>query len=351
MVVYGTLANRSGGYLYDAKLVEEIHRRGHDVDLISLERKGYEEELSAPPTEAIQKKVSQRDLDILLEDELAHPSLMEANALIKSSIPLVSIVHNLGCEVALHDVDRKRLRAQEGCFIQGVDACIFNSRSTRDSVERLMGRPVRGQIAPPGKDHIIIPPLSEKDFDAPILNVIFVSNLLPYKGLDALVSALSKLQRGVFNLRVVGRECDRTYVDAVRRMVYQEGMTEEVEFLGRVDDARLSSLFDESHILAVPSLHEGYGIVYMDAMGHGLPVMASGSGGAKEMISDGVQGFLIPPRSPDVLAERLARVHADRGLLKRMSKDARSRFDSLPTWSESMGPAVTFIEDLVREAI
>ncbi|HUL39014.1 MAG TPA: glycosyltransferase family 4 protein [Methanomassiliicoccales archaeon] len=351
LAVYGNLANRSGGYLYDAKLVEGLEDKGHEVDLISLKRRGYQEELLAPPSELIQRWVSGHHLDVLLEDELAHPSLLGANSKLKGSIPLVSIVHNLGCEVALDEAERQRLRAQERRFLNGVDACVFNSRSTRDAAERITGKLMRGQVALPGKDHVDIPRRAGRDFDARRLDILFVSNLLPYKGLDTLVSALAKLGREDFKLRVVGRACDQVYVDSVRRQVDSEGMLDEVEFLGRVDDARLSSLLDESHLLAVPSLHEGLGIVYMEAMGHGLPVMASASGGAKEIIRDGVQGFLIPPRGTDLLAERLTRVHDDRSLLRRMSNEARSRYDSLPTWKESMEPAVSFIEELVRKAL
>jgi glycosyltransferase involved in cell wall biosynthesis len=75
--------------------------------------------------------------------------------------------------------------------------------------------------------------------------------------------------------------------------------------------------------------------------------MASASGGAGEMMEDGVQGFLIPPGDVGCLSQRLELIYHDRELLRSMSKQALMRFEQLPSWQESMSSAVEFLESFL----
>jgi glycosyltransferase involved in cell wall biosynthesis len=341
--VYGDLSNRSGGYLYDSRLAERLEANGHRIVLLSLHPVDSLEE-GHPESFELARTFEERGIDIILEDELAHPSLIVPNNLLRGSKPILSIVHNLSCQVAM-SVSGRRIHAKsEREYLSSVDGFIFNSQATRSAVERLLGHPVRSCVAPPGKDHLRSGDVVSRDFDENVLNVIYIGNLLPYKGLDILIEALSNLERGRYKVWAVGAPMDPDFAMRMKALVRKKRLDGEVSFLGRVDEGRLVKLLEAAHVLALPSLHEGYGLVYVEAMGFGLPVLASSSGGAKEFVDDGVQGFLIPPADHVNLAGRLKELYDDRRLLKRMSRNARSRYDQLPTWSESMNQAVRFIE-------
>ena len=90
-------------------------------------------------------------------------------------------------------------------------------------------------------------------------------------------------------------------------------------------------------MLVVPSSYEGFGIVYLEGMAFGLPAIGTTAGAASEIITDGENGFLIPPDDSETLSERLSMLANDRELLARMSVKALERYRQQPTWDETAG--------------
>ncbi len=91
----------------------------------------------------------------------------------------------------------------------------------------------------------------------------------------------------------------------------------------------------ESHLLVTPSSYEGFGIVYLEAMGFGLPAIGGRAGGAGEVITPGENGFLIQPGDAAWLAEILEQLAADRERLAQMGAAALKRYAAHPTWEET----------------
>jgi glycosyltransferase involved in cell wall biosynthesis len=86
----------------------------------------------------------------------------------------------------------------------------------------------------------------------------------------------------------------------------------------------------------VPSDYEGFGIVYLEGMSFGLPAIATTSGAAREIITDGANGFLVPPNDSTTLANRIQELCQDRARLARLSIAARARFLAHPGWADSL---------------
>jgi glycosyltransferase involved in cell wall biosynthesis len=86
----------------------------------------------------------------------------------------------------------------------------------------------------------------------------------------------------------------------------------------------------------VPSAHEGFGIAYLEAMGFGLAVLASDSGGASEIVTEGATGFLIRPGDSHALAERLHTLSRDRARLAQLSLAAQQLALARPRWADSL---------------
>jgi glycosyltransferase involved in cell wall biosynthesis len=98
-----------------------------------------------------------------------------------------------------------------------------------------------------------------------------------------------------------------------------------------------------SHVLCVASSYEGFGIVYLEGMGAGLPAIASSAGAAGEIVTHGRDGFLVPPGNASALAYHIHTLNVDRERLVRMSLAAQQRHLAHPTWAESGERARQFL--------
>jgi glycosyltransferase involved in cell wall biosynthesis len=179
------------------------------------------------------------------------------------------------------------------------------------------------------------------DPQAPRRGVLFVGRVTPHKGIDRLIRALPD---GA-DLAVAGTgghdpaAPERDYPDLLRRLARGRS----VRFLGAVPDDRLPALYRQAAVLALPSVdrtcygrHVGVvellGLVVLEAMASGTPVVCSRIGGLPEIVEDGVTGFLVEPGDVRALREALDRLLRDRVLAERLGRNARERARERFTW-------------------
>ena len=143
-------------------------------------------------------------------------------------------------------------------------------------------------------------------------------------------------------------EMDTAYVEAIRRQIEDAGLAPRVSLLGALPARELAARCAASHLLAVPSSYEGFGIVYLEGMHFGLPAIAGTAGAAKEIITHGQNGFLVPPGDAAALARCLRLLMEDRELLLKMSLAAHRRAAAHPTWNESAARARAFLQSFLR---
>jgi glycosyltransferase involved in cell wall biosynthesis len=129
------------------------------------------------------------------------------------------------------------------------------------------------------------------------------------------------------------------------------GIIDGIQFYGPLDESDLKSIMESSHLMVIPSSYEGFGIAYLEGMGYGLPAIASTAGGATEIITPGVNGFLIPPGNSSLLRDYLAQVIEDHDLLARMSQAAHERFQCHPTWEDTTSRIRNFLEDMLKRKV
>ena len=280
--------------------------------------------------------------DLLLQDELAHPSLFILNRTLgrTRAAPVVSIVHHLRASEHPSGI-RLAARCVERAYLRTVDAFLFNGEVTTQSVRLLRGGAVFGMVAPPGGDRLGRG-VTDAESDARAaagapLRVLFVGNLIPRKGLLTLLRALAMRTRDDWRLTIVGsRAVDPAHVQQVDRFVIERGLGERVCMKDHVNDDGLASELRAAHVLAVPSAYEGFGIVYLEAMGFGVVPIGSTEGGASEVIEDGRSGFLVRPGDATALAAVIERLCADRELLRSRARAALQRFGQFPGWEARM---------------
>ncbi len=359
LLIYGTLDTISGGYLYDRMLVEHLRAGGDEVEVVSLPWVGYGRALLQNFSHSLRQRLANADFDLLVQDELNHPSLFWLNWRLKRQVhyPLVSIVHHLRQSEQHPRGLRSLYRCVEQRYLQSVDAFIFNSQTTRQEVGRLNGKTSDVSktsdvwqphvVAYPGGDRfpmtITEAEISQRAHEPGSLRVLFVGNLIPRKGLHLLIEALCQFQTGDWRLDVVGSTAvNPTYTQYIAR-----NLPTAVMLHGALSDAALAELMYRSHVLAVPSQYEGFGIVYLEGMGFGLPAIGTTGGAAAEIIRDGVNGYVVGVADTAVLSHHLHHLHQNRDALAAMSLSARHHFLAHPTWAQSMARAREFLREQV----
>jgi glycosyltransferase involved in cell wall biosynthesis len=352
LVVYGSLDVVSGGNLYDRKLVEHLRERGHEVEVLSLPHRAYPLALADNLRRGFSRRLEGLSLDVLLEDELVHPSLFRLNRSIAkdAGAPLVAIVHHLRSSELRPAWQNDLYRRVEKIYLASVDAFVFNSQETRETVESLLLKKTRNVVATPGGDRLKTE-ISSGEVELRArepgpLRLLFVGNVIERKGLAHLFEALGGLSPERFRLDVVGSlDREPSYASRIHRQVRRLGLEDRVTFHGTLDGDALAERFRASQVLAVPSTYEGFGIVFLEAMGFGLTVIAGAAGATDEIVGHESTGFLVQPGDTRSLAYQLDRLAEDRELLARMSATALEAFRERPSWSQSMAE----VERLCRE--
>jgi colanic acid/amylovoran biosynthesis glycosyltransferase len=149
-----------------------------------------------------------------------------------------------------------------------------------------------------------------------------IGRLTWVKGWPWALEALAIVRREVPNARLVvlGEGEDRQQLEFTIRDLGLDGA---VELRGQVGHEEVASVLGNASLLVSTSLSEGISNAVLEAMARGLPVVSTDVGGMAEVVEDGVNGFLVPPRSPAITAERVARLMRDPVLRGTMGSEAR----------------------------
>jgi glycosyltransferase involved in cell wall biosynthesis len=294
--------------------------------------------------------------DVVVQDELSHPALVRGNRRLARShpgLPRVGLVHHLRSSEPRNPLANIFYRSIERRYLASLDGLIFNSRATRDSVQRLGLPAVPATVAVPGADRLNASiddeAIRERAGRPGALQVLFLGNLIPRKGLLALIEAVALLPPDSVRLVVAGSsDVDPRYARQARRRAEALRLKDVVRFVGILDGENLAGAMRRAHVLAVPSTYEGYGMAYLEGMALGLPAIAGADGGASEFVRHGENGFLIDGRDPAGLAVRLASLHSDRPRLARLGTAARATFAAHPTWDQTGAVIRTFLAGLVE---
>ncbi len=195
-------------------------------------------------------------------------------------------------------------------------------------------------IIPPGVDlrrFYPIPPDEAREFTgAPPCGrmILFVGRIEPLKGLDVLFQAIAILRKRAdlcdqsFCLTVIGGEPDANpetmsvEMSRLQSLRDQSGLADLVTFLGKQDQETLPYYYSAAEIVVVPSYYESFGMVALEAMACGTPVVASQVGGLAFLVQDGVTGYTVPVEDPQTLADRLVLLLKDERLRQKMGQQA-----------------------------
>jgi glycosyltransferase involved in cell wall biosynthesis len=235
-------------------------------------------------------------------------------------------------------------------YLHNVDGFIFNSKTTKGVVNALIGNSKPDVIAYPPTDRFG-EAISEREIEErgkkKELRVLFLGNVMGRKGLHTLLEAVS-FQQSALQVDVVGSlTTEPEYAKEMQEFVTANDLSSRITFHSSLNNQPLIDKLKNAHVLVVPSSYEGFGIVYLEGMGFGLPAIGTTAGAAGEVIRDGVDGFLIQPGDAHSLATKLQIMNKRRDVLIQMSLAARTRYLAQPKWNQTANQIREFLLSFV----
>jgi glycosyltransferase involved in cell wall biosynthesis len=327
----GDLSNPAGGYLYARKIIPLLAKR-LALTVCSLPA-GFPAPSEAEISEAAARLSAQAPDTVLLVDGLAYGALPAA-VLTALKNPVAPLVHHpLGLEEDFSASERSRLLKTEGEALALARRVIVPSLGTAHDVTRLYGVPpgaiavaepgvLRGKRAPgapPGE-----PP-----------HIVSAGTLTPRKGFGVLLDALNEVRDLPWRATIAGatdRSPETTAL--VRQKIEAFGLGDRVRLAGHLGEEAISALYSSGDIFALASLYEGYGMVFAEAMAHGLPIVASGEGAVRETVPADA-GFVCPTGDTKDFVGALRALLSDASLRRDKASFAWDHGKTLPSWDDT----------------
>ncbi|WP_345800394.1 glycosyltransferase family 4 protein [Microbacterium sp. AZCO] len=226
--------------------------------------------------------------------------------------------------------------------LRAAHAVVTTSAWTRDElVRRGLVAPDRVFVATPGADRAT-PAVGTPHGMA----LLCVGVVAAHKGQDVLVEALAGLRgEPSWTCTIAGSlDADPAYADLVGELAHAAGLAERVRMPGALARDGLEGAYRDADLLVAPSLVESYGMAIADALGRGIPVIASDVGGIPEAVAPSGAAVLVPPGDPAALRDALARWIHDPALRDRLTGEARRSRGVRTSWTDTAARVAEALE-------
>ncbi len=244
----------------------------------------------------------------------------------------------------------------ESQAVSSTERIIVSTIDERDDLADLYDAdPNKIKVIPPGVDLSLFQPVDMSEARASLgINaskvLLFVGRLDPLKGVDILLHAFSMLskERDLHLVIVGGNVVEHDEETRLKALTRELGIASRVDFREPVDHDMLHLLYSTANVTVVPSYHESFGLVAVESLACGTPVVASNRGGLSTTITDGENGFLVDELSPEAFSTRLARLLDDDELEARLRANSRSSVRKY-SW-DAVGAAIQEEYQALRQA-
>ncbi len=288
-------------------------------------------------------------------------------------VPFVHMFHTLGrMKNRVATSDREMASAEriggEQEVIDSADRIIAATPAEQAQLHWLYGnRSGKEVVVSPGVDLDRFQPLPKEAAKAHVgipvkdKNILFVGRIEPLKGVDTLLQAMALIQERYptavadVDVTIIGGDpwANDPDLEMARLQALREqlGIRDIVTFIGARDQNELPYYYGAAEMVVMPSHYESFGMVALEAMATGTPVIASEVGGLAFLVRDGENGFHVPSRDPEALAERIYELLTNKVCVKRLGKNAREHArryawpliadQMLEVYKDLLGPAET----------
>jgi len=274
-------------------------------------------------------------------------------------IPVVHTFHALGVVKKRYqgakDTSPPERLAEERSIVVAADHIVATCTDEVFELLRLGADPGRISVVPCGVDTELFRPDGPVEPGSIVPRIVVVTRLVERKGVADVIAALPALP-GVELVVAGGGEADLLRDDPEARrlaaLAEELGVLERVELRGRIDREHVAPLLRSADVVVCSPWYEPFGIVPLEAMACGRPVVASAVGGLIDTVVDGVTGLHMPPRRPDKLAHAIGRLLADPVLRERLGAAGAERARSRYEWARVADATLdVYLEVLAESAV
>jgi glycosyltransferase involved in cell wall biosynthesis len=323
----GDIDQKTGGYIYEKTLLHTLRAQGRRVDHMQLPGS-----FPLPPPADMATTVAQLaavapGLPIIL-DGLVYGGIDTAG-LASVQAPLVAMIHHpVGLETGLPPETAAMLLAREAANLALAAQVVVPSPHTKRILVSDFG-------VPAAKIHIALPGFAEPDPVRTPLNpplILSVGLIAQRKGHDVLIDALAAITDLPWQAQIVGGTHDADVLADLQRRAAPLGPR--LTFRGRMQEADLALLYRQATVFALATRYEGYGMVFGEALLHGLPIVTCAAGAVPETVPPGT-GHLVPVDDAPAFAAALRRLLTDDAHRAQMAAASTAAGHALPRWADT----------------
>ena len=340
----GDIDTRTGGFIYERSLLNALRSAGREVEHIGLAA-SYPDP-SRDDDRATRSALAAVAPDVpVIVDGLVFGA-MDTGVFDAIRAPVIAMIHHpLGLETGLSPARADALLRLEAANLARADHVVVPSPHTaRILRERFRVPEDRISIALPGfpaADPVraeVTPPL-----------ILSVGLLAPRKGHDTLLSALATLTDLDWSAEIVGRAHDPATARALFDQCAAVGLDARVRFVGELGEDALRDRFRAASIFALATHYEGYGMVFSEAMLHGLPIVGCAVGAVPDTVPPET-GILVPPADAEAFGAALRQLLTEPDLRRVMADASAEAGRALPDWANTAQVMGAVIDRLPNEA-
>ncbi len=344
-LIPGPLDQLTGGYLFERKTIDGLRAAGRTITVAELAGRFPAADDLARSTAAA-ALAGLPDGSTAVIDGLALPAFTDCLGAETRRLHLIGFIHHpLSLETGLRpDVAHAyaMLEARLWPLLSGI---ICPSAHTANAVKMNRVCADRVEIVRPGTAKATAGRPSKS---AGPLELLAVGTVTPRKGHLLLIDALAQLRHLAWRLTCIGSlERDAATTAALRRAIAAKNLGDRILLAGERASSSLSAAYASADVFVLPSLEEGYGMVYAEAMAHGLPVIATTAGAIPDTVPANAS-LLVPPGDAAALREALRLVITDASLRARLAAGAAVAAAALPDWPTAVRHWAAALDRLVK---
>lgn len=344
----GRLETPTGGYVYDRELLAALAAIGVEATALTL-GEGYPAPSPATFEAGGRLLAGLADGEAVMIDGLAFGVMDAIAAPHAQRLRLIALVHHPLAHESGVPADRAaELHASERRALALARHVVTTSAATAGAVIAEFGvASEQVSVLEPG---LVLPPLPTRIRRQPgdPFRLLCVGSLVPRKDHPTLLAALAGLGDTRITLDIAGSaELDPAHASRVRAEIDRLGLSRQVRLHGALSKAALEALYAEADAFALTTLYEGYGMAFVEAMAHGLPVIATGAGAVRDTVP-GAAGILCKTGDADDVGAAIRQLADDPQRTETMAQAARAHAQGLPGWQDQARRFAALIAEIAR---
>lgn len=336
----GDINTLTGGYAYDRRLIAELHALGHKIEPLH-----FSNQFPVPDAEALADAAAQfaalPDQAVVIADGLAYgvmDTIAEQHA---GRLNIIALCHHpLKLEAGLSTAQAQQLFLSEQRALNAAKGVLVTSHMT--------GKILTEQFAIPATKIAVALPGTDPQTFAPCIGhppvLLTLATLTRRKAHDLLIDALAAIKHLEWKARFVGgMDFDPAWTELLKNKVSAYGLEQRILFIGNVADS--TSEYAAADLFVLPSLFEGYGMAFAEALSFGLPIVAARAGAVPDVVPN-TAGILVAPDNSFLVADALQKLLTDKNLLKNLQIGAQAAARSLPSWRDTAAVVTHLINQI-----